>query len=125
MSLVQAVVFIGSTRSRTRQVPGAWQAPPWRISNPFFSADLLHVRNFPVQKSHFQIFVDVDLFCPERHFLFRLAHGRLDLIRGHSLFDALGLSLGLLGLLWLRLIRCSSPRPSARGSRDYAWAFVP
>ena len=102
MSLVQAVVFIGSTRSRTRQEPGAWQAPSWRISNAFLSADLLHVRNFPVQESHFQIFVHVDLFGPEIHFLLGLAHGRLDLVRSHSLFDARRLSLRLLRS-WLLL----------------------
>src|SRR5216684_5780713 len=65
---------------------------------------LLHVENFPIQESHLQIFINVNLLRPQVHNLLRLAHGRLDLIRSHALLDALRLRLRLWLLISLLLL---------------------
>ncbi len=62
---------------------------------------LLNVGNLPVFEGHFHVFVDVDLFGTQRHFLVRLAEGAFDLIGSHSQFNFRRLRLLLLLLLLL------------------------
>src|SRR5208283_101473 len=82
------LLLLGKLASRTGEETVTPMLLSARNPDQIRALPSLYVRNFPVQESHFQILVHINLFGPEIHFLVGLAHGCFDLIRSHSLLDA-------------------------------------